>query len=312
MWERQVTQVLPDREFAVPPVCPRMLWTMPESTVLQQTTNPWCGRQAAGTCQGDPVQRVHREEVRRWGPQFLETASSGDVRGSESPIASTAQASSRAIRVRYGSPQVTSTVPDSRSTQGVEQGQRDRPESQGQASSGLRGWSNRFEVLAEEDGEEGPQHDEPDPPVPAIPVSRVRRVVGAFAELDVVGPIRDVGPPGRSRSEKCVARGEWKLFLLIPRLLLFRPGRGGLVPKRKLEERADRFAAGQWLSLLAESNKVASNGSTGATCRRRRNPSDETKALRAERLAFWVNCLPHGELSKEQRLHQALLRHWQS
>ena len=31
-----------------------------------------------------------------------------------------------------------------------------------------------------------PQHDEPDPPMPAIPVNRVQRVVGAFAELDVV------------------------------------------------------------------------------------------------------------------------------
>ena len=52
-----------------------------------------------------------------------------------------------------------------------------------------------------------------------------------------------------------------------------------------MEERANRFAEGQWLSLLVESNKVASDGSTGATRRRRHNPSDETKALRAERLA---------------------------
>ena len=64
---------------------------------------------------------------------------------------------------------------------------------------------NRFQVLAEEDGQEGvddldffggesdteslgdTQHDEPYPPVPAIPVNRVQRVVGASAELDVVG-----------------------------------------------------------------------------------------------------------------------------
>ena len=77
--------------------------------------------------------------------------------------------------------------------------------SQGQASSGIA-WMvhNRFEVLAEEDCEEGvdhhdffggesdteiladPQHDEADPPVPAIPAIPVRRVVGAFAQLDVV------------------------------------------------------------------------------------------------------------------------------
>ena len=84
---------------------------------------------------------------------------------------------------------------------------------------------------------------------------------------------------GRSRFDVLQEERGWKLFLLIPRLLLFRPGRGGLIPKRKLEERANRFAAGQWLSLLAESNKVASDGSVGATRRRRRNPSDETKGI---------------------------------
>ena len=92
---------------------------------------------------------------------------------------------------------------------------------------------------------------------------------------------------GRSRSDTLQEERGWKLFLLVPRLLFFRPGRGGIVPKRKLEERVNQFAAGEWLSLLMESNSVASNGSTR---RRRRNPDEETKALRAERLAL-------GELS---------------
>ena len=209
---------------------------------------------------------------------------------------------------------------------------------------------NRFQVLAEEDGQEGvddldffggesdtesladPQHDEPDPPMPAIPVNRVQRVVGAFAELDVVdlteeferrtrimrtvpyvmrGAYREAMrvaldhiSSGRSRSDVLQEERGWKLFLLIPRLLLFRPGRRGLIPKRKLEERANRFAAGQWLSLLAESNKVASDGSATAgedvpAVTRRRHCAQNDWRL-------WVNCLPHGELSKEQRLHQAL------
>ena len=164
-------------------------------------------------------------------------------------------------------------------------GQRDRPESQGQASSGIaRMVHNRFEVLAGEDDEEGvdldffggesdtesvadPQHDEPDPPVPAIPINRVRRVVGAFAELDVVDLTMEFErrtrimrtvpyvmrrayreamrvaldhiSSGRSRTDVLQEERGWKLFLLIPRLLLFRPGRGGFVPKRKLEERAN-------------------------------------------------------------------------
>ena len=42
---------------------------------------------------------------------------------------------------------------------GAERGQRDRPESQGQASSGVKRMvHNRFEILAEEDEEEGVDH----------------------------------------------------------------------------------------------------------------------------------------------------------
>ena len=42
----------------------------------------------------------------------------------------------------------------------------------------------------------------------------------------------------------------WKLFMLLPRLLLHRPSRGGLVKKSKLRERFAQFASGQWDSLL--------------------------------------------------------------
>ena len=44
------------------------------------------------------------------------------------------------------------------------------------------------------------------------------------------------------------ARG-WKLFLLIPRLLLHRPARGGLIPRGKLRERFEMFAQGRWVEL---------------------------------------------------------------
>ena len=45
----------------------------------------------------------------------------------------------------------------------------------------------------------------------------------------------------------------WKLFLLLPRLLLFRPPRGGLIPRKRLEERCALFARGDWTVLLAAS-----------------------------------------------------------
>ena len=34
----------------------------------------------------------------------------------------------------------------------------------------------------------------------------------------------------------------WRLFLLLPRMLLHRPPRGGLISKSKLSERFDKFA----------------------------------------------------------------------
>ena len=47
----------------------------------------------------------------------------------------------------------------------------------------------------------------------------------------------------------------WKLFLLIPRMLLHQPLRGGLIPKEKLRERFDVLARGEWNTLLEASSK---------------------------------------------------------
>ena len=49
----------------------------------------------------------------------------------------------------------------------------------------------------------------------------------------------------------------WKLFMLLPRLLLHRPSRGGLVKKTLLRERFAKFASGWWDSLLEESVRGA-------------------------------------------------------
>ena len=45
----------------------------------------------------------------------------------------------------------------------------------------------------------------------------------------------------------------WKLFLLLPRMLLHRAPRGGTIPKAKLLGRFDLFNAGVWLDLLEAS-----------------------------------------------------------
>ena len=43
-------------------------------------------------------------------------------------------------------------------------------------------------------------------------------------------------------NEVCRTRG-WKLFLLLPRMLLHRPGRGGNISRSKLVQRFDDFCA---------------------------------------------------------------------
>ena len=58
------------------------------------------------------------------------------------------------------------------------------------------------------------------------------------------------------RSEIQQVRG-WKLLLLLPRMLLHRPPRGGQIGKSKLIERFDKFAARQWQDLLVARNQVA-------------------------------------------------------
>ena len=81
-----------------------------------------------------------------------------------------------------------------------------------------------------------------------------------------------------------ILRG-WKLFILIPRLLLFRPARGGKVPKNQLLDRLSKFANGQWLDLLGKSQEASENAAR-LRSRRRRNRVDEVekRVERAEAL----------------------------
>ena len=47
----------------------------------------------------------------------------------------------------------------------------------------------------------------------------------------------------------------WKLFLLLPRLLLHRRPRCGVISRDKLQHRFAKFARGEWLELLQESKE---------------------------------------------------------
>ena len=80
--------------------------------------------------------------------------------------------------------------------------------------------------------------------------------------------------------------------MLLPRMLLQRPGRGGVVPKKKIQERLTAFAAGQWAELVRESMVSAEQGSEAMRRKRRREGDNLVKrAARAEKLVHL------GELS---------------
>ena len=66
----------------------------------------------------------------------------------------------------------------------------------------------------------------------------------------------------------------WKLFLLLPRMFLFRPPRGGLLPKSRLLDRVSQFHRGSWINLLVVQRRH----------RRTQQDSVERRAERAEAL----------------------------
>ena len=82
----------------------------------------------------------------------------------------------------------------------------------------------------------------------------------------------------------------WKLFLLLPRILLHRPA--GKIPKGKLLERFTDFSRGHWIQMLITSLDYGDQAMILQTRRRRKQQdSVERRADRAEALV----CM--GELS---------------
>ena len=94
-----------------------------------------------------------------------------------------------------------------------------------------------------------------------------------------------------AKSEARTVRG-WKLLLVLPRMLLYRPPRGGTVPRKKLEGRLKQFQEGDWLSLLSQSSASSQQGQVGAVRRRRRNSDEE-----AARAARALSLVQLGEIS---------------
>ena len=95
--------------------------------------------------------------------------------------------------------------------------------------------------------------------------------------------------PDKRRSER-----RWKLFLLLPRMLLHRPGRGGNISKTKLTSRFDDFSAGRW-DVLISASEACDIGAIVDRARRRRHRrlGDDVKRGAARALTL----VQLGELS---------------
>ena len=87
----------------------------------------------------------------------------------------------------------------------------------------------------------------------------------------------------QAQNEDRQSRG-WKLFVLLARMLLFRP-RGGLIPKQRILDRFAEFAQGSWTELLISSRECSEAARKGSV-RRRRTQTDslEKRAEKAQML----------------------------
>ena len=89
----------------------------------------------------------------------------------------------------------------------------------------------------------------------------------------------------RARGHHVGLSRAWKLFMLLPRLLLHKLPRGGFVLKSHLRERFADFAPGRWERLLDASRACVEQAAAASRRRRRRREDDiQRRADRAHAL----------------------------
>ena len=88
----------------------------------------------------------------------------------------------------------------------------------------------------------------------------------------------------------------WKLFLLLPRLLLFQAPRDGLIPRPKLMSRLELFNRGCWRELL-EASRSFCHQATVLRCRetgdRKMTLCDDSAVQNLS--CTWESCRPQDK-----------------
>ena len=108
----------------------------------------------------------------------------------------------------------------------------------------------------------------------------------------------------RSRETVREERG-WKLFLLLPKMLLHRPARGDPISRSKLVSRFESIVRGDWGALISASRVSNIQAVTARQRKSRRFQNDlERRASRVEALVHMGKLPLRGKRWKVQRLLQ--------
>ena len=110
---------------------------------------------------------------------------------------------------------------------------------------------------------------------------------GAFR--NAVRVVLDEIKAGSFGNDEMRQKRGWKLFLLIPRMLLHRQPRGGTIAREKLVQRFERFSSGHWIELIR--NCVVNEEEALQIARRRSRRQGQDGVERADQLVHL------GELS---------------
>ena len=109
---------------------------------------------------------------------------------------------------------------------------------------------------------------------------------------------------GHDSGDELRAERGWKMLMLLPRMLLARPPRGGRISPRKLQTRINMFSAGEWRVLMEVSNEYARAGAQakGRFSRRSAHDHMESRVHRAESL---VQLASYQQVGRRWTAHQS-------